>query len=53
MPQMAPILWLYLYFIFTIVFIMFNILNYFNYDQKFSSQINNMEKKSNTINWKW
>nr|UJG45296.1 ATP synthase F0 subunit 8 [Beris vallata] len=54
MPQMAPISWLTLFIIFTITFIMFNILNYFcffnNTPQNNSPIKNNL---INSMNWKW
>nr|YP_010471480.1 ATP synthase F0 subunit 8 [Thienemanniella nipponica]UVG40819.1 ATP synthase F0 subunit 8 [Thienemanniella nipponica] len=60
MPQMAPISWLILFFLFTLSFFLFNIMNYFN---KLFLNINNNKEnlnfKNNTknfykkINWKW
>nr|AND96042.1 ATP synthase F0 subunit 8 [Onthophagus minutus] len=39
MPQMAPLNWLTLMIYFSLIFMMFNIMNYysFNYNIKFSS----------------
>nr|ARH53821.1 ATP synthase F0 subunit 8 [Elaphrus cupreus] len=52
MPQMAPMNWLLLYFMFTIIFLMFNFLNYYLYLIKNTS--NNIKKNINkTLNWKW
>nr|YP_010498951.1 ATP synthase F0 subunit 8 [Microtendipes umbrosus]UWR98447.1 ATP synthase F0 subunit 8 [Microtendipes umbrosus] len=55
MPQMSPMMWLTLFFFFTIVFIFFNILNYFNFIplnmQKYSQNTNNMDNKN--LIWKW
>nr|AND96055.1 ATP synthase F0 subunit 8 [Onthophagus giraffa] len=51
MPQMAPINWLLLLIYFSMIFIMFNVLNYysFNYNIKFFS----FKKKKINLNWKW
>nr|AML25965.1 ATP synthase F0 subunit 8 [Staphylinidae sp. BMNH 1274222] len=51
MPQMAPMNWLLLFFMFITIFIMFNILNYycFTYTPKTSS----IKKESSSISWKW
>nr|UFR82854.1 ATP synthase F0 subunit 8 [Goliathus goliatus]UFR82893.1 ATP synthase F0 subunit 8 [Mecynorhina torquata ugandensis] len=51
MPQMAPLSWLILFFIFCLTFILFNILNYycFIYPVKF----NPIKKTTKKINWKW
>nr|ALO70312.1 ATP synthase F0 subunit 8 [Astenus lyonessius] len=52
MPQMAPLNWLMLFIFFTMIFIMFNFINYymFMYTPKMSKMNNYMKK---TINWKW
>nr|ATF28620.1 ATP synthase F0 subunit 8 [Peuceptyelus minutus] len=51
MPQMAPILWLMLFFMFTLLFIMFNMMVYFI----FKSNKYTMLKKLiiDQMNWKW
>nr|YP_009412728.1 ATP synthase F0 subunit 8 [Anabropsis carnarius]ASK85599.1 ATP synthase F0 subunit 8 [Anabropsis carnarius] len=52
MPQMAPISWLTLFFIFSITLISFSIMNYF----MISSEAPNPSKKSilsPSLNWKW
>nr|AXS65407.1 ATP synthase F0 subunit 8 [Cucujoidea sp. 18 KM-2017] len=51
MPQMAPLSWLTLFISFTLIFILFNSMNYFSflYPIKKSSIIKNNIK----INWKW
>nr|YP_004940578.1 ATP synthase F0 subunit 8 [Carabus mirabilissimus mirabilissimus]YP_009737802.1 ATP synthase F0 subunit 8 [Carabus changeonleei]ACT36234.1 ATP synthase F0 subunit 8 [Carabus mirabilissimus mirabilissimus]QHW07537.1 ATP synthase F0 subunit 8 [Carabus changeonleei]WNS64151.1 ATP synthase F0 subunit 8 [Carabus leechi yooni] len=54
MPQMAPMNWLFLYFLFTIIFLMFNFLNYYLYLVKNTSNYKsqyNFNKK--ILNWKW
>nr|AYR05360.1 ATP synthase F0 subunit 8 [Coleoptera sp. ACP-2013] len=51
MPQMAPMNWLMLFFMFIIIFMIFNSLNYFCflYNPKMKKTI----KKNLTLNWKW
>nr|AND96370.1 ATP synthase F0 subunit 8 [Bubas bison] len=51
MPQMAPMNWLMLFFYFSMIFMIFNVKNYyaFNYSIKFSKFL----KKNSYINWKW
>nr|QBZ37565.1 ATP synthase F0 subunit 8 [Sinodendron rugosum] len=51
MPQMAPMNWLTLFFLFIITFILFNSLNYFSftYKPKFMA----LKKKVSKFNWKW
>nr|UFZ13245.1 ATP synthase F0 subunit 8 [Platychauliodes sp.] len=52
MPQMAPLSWLILFMFFTIMFIIFNMMNYFitNYSIP-STENKNIPMKS--FNWKW
>nr|AND96671.1 ATP synthase F0 subunit 8 [Eurysternus caribaeus] len=50
MPQMAPINWLSLYILFCLIFILFNILNYFMFNYKIKTYT---PKKMKKINWKW
>nr|YP_009443415.1 ATP synthase F0 subunit 8 [Pteroptyx maipo]ATR80199.1 ATP synthase F0 subunit 8 [Pteroptyx maipo] len=51
MPQMAPLSWLNLFIFFIIVFLMFNIMNYFSLIYKNNIIKKNNEKKN--IMWKW
>nr|QNG56213.1 ATP synthase F0 subunit 8 [Pediacus sp. MJ-2020] len=51
MPQMAPLNWLILFFYFSLIFIMFNSLNYFSFKYKIKKSI--MKKKMFNPNWKW
>nr|YP_010166598.1 ATP synthase F0 subunit 8 [Hydroporus analis]QRV62689.1 ATP synthase F0 subunit 8 [Hydroporus analis] len=52
MPQMAPMNWLILYIFFSLIFIMFNFLNYYLFlINKKNNNINKLLKKS--FNWKW
>nr|YP_010526594.1 ATP synthase F0 subunit 8 [Megaxyela euchroma]UXP85886.1 ATP synthase F0 subunit 8 [Megaxyela euchroma] len=52
MPQMAPINWLIMFSMFSLILLLFNILNYFCFNYKVPSSINS---KFNTypLNWKW
>nr|YP_010160636.1 ATP synthase F0 subunit 8 [Sesia siningensis]QRH18144.1 ATP synthase F0 subunit 8 [Sesia siningensis] len=52
MPQMMPINWILSFIMFIMIFIMFNIMNYyiFNFNMK-STKKKIMNKKS--FNWKW
>nr|WIM00490.1 ATP synthase F0 subunit 8 [Polyura dolon] len=53
MPQMMPINWLMSLLIFILIFIMFNIMNYyiFNYNSNIMNKKIKMQKK--LISWKW
>nr|YP_010472648.1 ATP synthase F0 subunit 8 [Galerita orientalis]UVH65771.1 ATP synthase subunit 8 [Galerita orientalis] len=53
MPQMAPMNWLSLYIMFTVIFIMFNFLNYYLYliKNNNNNKIENFMTK--ILNWKW
>nr|QNE85625.1 ATP synthase F0 subunit 8 [Hybos culiciformis] len=53
MPQMAPIGWLNLFIMFSIIFILFCIVNYYMFIPLPNSQEFNDKKMSNTMNWKW
>nr|QNG56317.1 ATP synthase F0 subunit 8 [Palaestes scutellaris] len=50
MPQMAPLSWLSLFLFFVMIFIMFNIMNYFSFN--YSIKPKKFWKKFQ-INWKW
>nr|YP_010981207.1 ATP synthase F0 subunit 8 [Lispe neimongola]WOE90337.1 ATP synthase F0 subunit 8 [Lispe neimongola] len=53
MPQMAPIGWLSLFFIFSVTFLLFCMMNYYTFIPS-STQSNNMKNlKFNSMNWKW
>nr|AYN50364.1 ATP synthase F0 subunit 8 [Litostylus pudens] len=51
MPQMAPINWLSLYFIFIVIFLIFIIINYYSFS--YSSKITIPSSKKILLNWKW
>nr|YP_010472500.1 ATP synthase F0 subunit 8 [Nipponoharpalus discrepans]UVG42124.1 ATP synthase F0 subunit 8 [Nipponoharpalus discrepans] len=52
MPQMAPMNWLILYLLFTMIFLLFNFLNYYMFLIKNKNYFlkNYMNK---TLEWKW
>nr|YP_010538736.1 ATP synthase F0 subunit 8 [Pteroptyx tener]QTC08244.1 ATP synthase F0 subunit 8 [Pteroptyx tener]QTC08257.1 ATP synthase F0 subunit 8 [Pteroptyx tener]QTC08270.1 ATP synthase F0 subunit 8 [Pteroptyx tener]QTC08283.1 ATP synthase F0 subunit 8 [Pteroptyx tener]UYE92347.1 ATP synthase F0 subunit 8 [Pteroptyx tener] len=51
MPQMAPLSWLNLFIFFIMIFMLFNVMNYFSLIYK----NNNIKKdtKKSIITWKW
>nr|YP_010988617.1 ATP synthase F0 subunit 8 [Sclerotia aquatilis]WOR80800.1 ATP synthase F0 subunit 8 [Sclerotia aquatilis] len=51
MPQMAPLSWLNLFIFFIIVFMMFNVMNYFSMIYK--TKTSESKKSKNNISWKW
>nr|YP_009185895.1 ATP synthase F0 subunit 8 [Olophrum piceum]ALO70802.1 ATP synthase F0 subunit 8 [Olophrum piceum] len=51
MPQMAPMNWLMLFIMFTMIFLLFNSLNYFSF--KYNMNNNIFKKKTYKMNWKW
>nr|AND96632.1 ATP synthase F0 subunit 8 [Drepanocerus kirbyi] len=51
MPQMAPINWLMLMIYFSIIFMMFNSMNYYSFNYTIKSI--NTFKKIMKVNWKW
>nr|AXS65803.1 ATP synthase F0 subunit 8 [Curculionoidea sp. 25 KM-2017] len=51
MPQMAPLNWLLLFNIFIMTFLMFNILNYFNFMTL--PKMNLQNKFMVKLTWKW
>nr|UNP54395.1 ATP synthase F0 subunit 8 [Risoba prominens] len=54
MPQMMPINWLMSFFFFLLLFLLFNILNYYIYNIK-PNKNNNINKnfKLKNLYWKW
>nr|YP_009745935.1 ATP synthase F0 subunit 8 [Trichosia lengersdorfi]QIH95793.1 ATP synthase F0 subunit 8 [Trichosia lengersdorfi] len=52
MPQMAPINWLSLFFIFSIIFIILNIFNYFTFILN-KTKNKNFKNNKLSMNWKW
>nr|UPX88437.1 ATP synthase F0 subunit 8 [Exorista larvarum] len=53
MPQMAPINWLSLFIIFSITFMIFNMMNYYCYNPLMPKSSNLVKMKFNSLNWKW
>nr|QEG58683.1 ATP synthase F0 subunit 8 [Oberea yaoshana] len=51
MPQMAPLKWLTLFLFFIMIFILFNIMNYYNLNYLPSQKM--MMKIKSSYNWKW
>nr|AYQ18935.1 ATP synthase F0 subunit 8 [Discolomatidae sp. 4 ACP-2013] len=51
MPQMSPLNWMFLYFLFILIFFLFMIITYYQF---LNNNINNKSlfKKKN-YNWKW
>nr|AFQ62269.1 ATP synthase F0 subunit 8 [Haliplus flavicollis] len=53
MPQMAPMNWLILYFFFTILFLMFNFMNYYMFLIKNIMIKNKKIIENKKMIWKW
>nr|WKU84061.1 ATP synthase F0 subunit 8 [Orthoprosopa multicolor] len=53
MPQMAPINWLSLFLLFSFIFILFNIMNYFIYLPLTTKSKSFNKIITNSMNWKW
>ncbi|YP_001650752.1 ATP synthase F0 subunit 8 (mitochondrion) [Manduca sexta] len=54
MPQMMPINWIMSLFFFIIIFIMFNIINYYIFSSNISFNKNKKNfLKNNYFHWKW
>nr|QZL38951.1 ATP synthase F0 subunit 8 [Lixus subtilis] len=51
MPQMAPLNWLTLYILFTLLFLIMVIMNYYNFI--YTPKMKMIESMKKTINWKW
>nr|QWK39725.1 ATP synthase F0 subunit 8 [Omorgus chinensis]UFR81804.1 ATP synthase F0 subunit 8 [Trogidae sp.] len=51
MPQMAPMSWLSLFLLFSMIFILFNCLNYYSFNYTPKKFL--MEKVQSKLNWKW
>nr|AOY39152.1 ATP synthase F0 subunit 8 [Meropathus sp. BMNH 675618] len=52
MPQMAPMNWILLFMYFTMIFLLFNSMNYFSF--KYTNNLNLIPmKKLMNFNWKW
>nr|QUL58814.1 ATP synthase F0 subunit 8 [Phallosphaera gravelyi] len=54
MPQMAPIGWLSLFIIFSITFVIFNMMNYYSFIPSMpKSKFLIKKQHMNSLNWKW
>nr|AXS65713.1 ATP synthase F0 subunit 8 [Cerambycidae sp. 7 KM-2017] len=51
MPQMAPLNWLILFMFFIMVFLMFNIVNFYSFT--IIPEKKKFKKTSISLNWKW
>nr|WIL96419.1 ATP synthase F0 subunit 8 [Pseudomiza obliquaria] len=54
MPQMMPINWILSFILFIMIFLIFNVMNYYIMNnQNFNKKIINKSNKLNNLNWKW
>nr|YP_010043005.1 ATP synthase F0 subunit 8 [Dineutus mellyi]QPC56765.1 ATP synthase F0 subunit 8 [Dineutus mellyi] len=53
MPQMAPMNWLFLYFLFSIIFFLFNFMNYYIFLINNKKNNTNQQISIKKLNWKW
>nr|UNP54447.1 ATP synthase F0 subunit 8 [Amraica recursaria] len=54
MPQMMPINWILSFFLFISIFIIFNMMNYYIMNNKYTyMNKNSMKKPMNNLYWKW
>uniref|UniRef100_A0AAU7YUU2 ATP synthase complex subunit 8 n=1 Tax=Hepialus lagii (nomen nudum) TaxID=3140519 RepID=A0AAU7YUU2_9NEOP len=53
MPQMYPLNWIMLFIYFILIFILFNILNYYIYMYKSNNLNNKLFFKNINLTWKW
>nr|YP_010305120.1 ATP synthase F0 subunit 8 [Imosca coreana]ULR87027.1 ATP synthase F0 subunit 8 [Imosca coreana] len=53
MPQMMPINWIMSFIFFLLIFLIFNIMNYYIYNNKISNKNNYLNIKLKNLNWKW
>nr|SSD62290.1 ATP synthase F0 subunit 8 [Allancastria cerisyi ferdinandi] len=54
MPQMMPLNWLLYFFLFIMIFILFNIMNYFIFNIKNKNNLSSQLKKMfKNLSWKW
>nr|AEP27537.1 ATP synthase F0 subunit 8 [Larinus turbinatus] len=51
MPQMAPLNWLSMYMLFSMLFLISVIMNYYSF--LYTPKIKTSKIKTKTINWKW
>nr|YP_010134462.1 ATP synthase F0 subunit 8 [Heortia vitessoides]QWM93952.1 ATP synthase F0 subunit 8 [Heortia vitessoides] len=53
MPQMMPINWIMSFFFFIMIFILFNIMNYYIFINTNKNFDNKISLKKNNFIWKW
>nr|UJI65703.1 ATP synthase F0 subunit 8 [Glossina austeni] len=53
MPQMAPISWLSLFIIFSMSFMIFNMMNYYSFSPTMPKSKFLKNKNFLSMNWKW
>nr|APT41511.1 ATP synthase F0 subunit 8 [Nyssomyia flaviscutellata] len=53
MPQMAPLMWLSLFIFFLMMYLLFNIMNYFSYIITSKNETLNKSLSKSESNWKW
>nr|YP_009653385.1 ATP synthase F0 subunit 8 [Gasterophilus nasalis]QCG71531.1 ATP synthase F0 subunit 8 [Gasterophilus nasalis] len=53
MPQMAPISWLSMMIIFSLSFIVFNMMNYYSFYPAMPEPKSSQKSKASSLMWKW
>nr|YP_009024624.1 ATP synthase F0 subunit 8 [Lamproptera curius]AHN13393.1 ATP synthase F0 subunit 8 [Lamproptera curius] len=53
MPQMMPINWIMSFFLFIMIFIIFNIMNYYIFSLKNKNKFLLKKNLIKNFNWKW
>nr|YP_010287549.1 ATP synthase F0 subunit 8 [Dioryctria rubella]UKT61880.1 ATP synthase F0 subunit 8 [Dioryctria rubella] len=53
MPQMMPINWLFSFFLFVLIFMLFNMMNYYIFNIKIKTSLNNNKTSLKNFFWKW
>nr|QNE85840.1 ATP synthase F0 subunit 8 [Microphor holosericeus] len=53
MPQMAPINWLSLFMLFSLVFMLFCMMNYYSSLPSSPKMYTKENNRINSLNWKW
>uniref|UniRef100_UPI0030FEC9A1 ATP synthase F0 subunit 8 n=1 Tax=Neopanorpa quadristigma TaxID=2521360 RepID=UPI0030FEC9A1 len=53
MPQMAPINWLSLFIMFSIILLLFNVMNYYSFSPNVPNISDTNKISFKPLNWKW
>nr|YP_010253721.1 ATP synthase F0 subunit 8 [Cochylimorpha cultana]QTZ18148.1 ATP synthase F0 subunit 8 [Cochylimorpha cultana] len=53
MPQMMPINWIFSFLFFILIFILFNIMNYYIFNMKLNINKNKEKTMIKNLYWKW